>query len=137
MSVALSTSVYIVSMGKNVNWEWKWARTGVDLLVGEALGGLVAAEGVLGLVHESRHVCGFGFFWLVGMNWFVDVIVDGLERRKATSYLSTILYEPVAGALTQALRCKSMLRNVILSDGPTLWVLYVASCDGLQKVQEH
>ena len=55
--MALSTSVYIVSMGKNVNWEWKWARTGVDLLVGEALGGLVAAEGVLGLVHESRHIC--------------------------------------------------------------------------------
>ena len=30
-----------------------------------------------------------------------------------------------------------MLRNVIVSDGPTLWMLYVASCDGLQKVQEH
>jgi hypothetical protein len=32
---------------------------GVDLLVGKALSGLVAAEGVLGLVHESRHVCDF------------------------------------------------------------------------------
>jgi hypothetical protein len=30
-------------------------RTGVDLLVGEALGLVVALEGVLGLVHESRH----------------------------------------------------------------------------------
>jgi hypothetical protein len=30
-----------------------------------------------------------------------------------------------------------MLLNVILSDGPTLWMLCVASCDGRQKVQEN
>lgn len=30
-------------------------RTSVDLLVGELLGLVVALEGVLGLVHESRH----------------------------------------------------------------------------------
>ena len=34
----------------------RWVRTAGDLLVGEALGGLVAAEGVLVLVHESRHI---------------------------------------------------------------------------------
>jgi hypothetical protein len=38
-------------------------RTGVDLLVGEALGLVVALEGVLGLVHESRH-CGLSW-WVV------------------------------------------------------------------------
>ena len=54
--MALSTSVWIVSIGI-VKWDKRWVRTGVDLLVGEALGGLVAAQGVLSLVHESRHVC--------------------------------------------------------------------------------
>lgn len=58
LSVALSTSVWIVSIGI-VTRDKRWARTGVDLLVGEALGGLVAAKGVLSLVHESRHVCDF------------------------------------------------------------------------------
>lgn len=38
--------------------------TVVDLLVGEVLGGLVAGEGALGLVHKSRHCCRLG--WLVG-----------------------------------------------------------------------
>lgn len=58
LSVALSTSVWIVSIAI-VKWDKRWVRTGVDLLVGEALGGLVAAEGVLSLVHESRHVCDY------------------------------------------------------------------------------
>lgn len=56
--MALSTSMLIVSTGI-VKWNKRWVRTAVDLLVGEALGGLVAAEGVLGLVHESGHVCDF------------------------------------------------------------------------------
>lgn len=34
---------------------WMRKRTSVDLLVGELLGLVVALEGVLGLVHESRH----------------------------------------------------------------------------------
>ena len=58
LSVALSTSACIVNIERIGNWD-KWARTAVNLLVGEVLGGLVALEGVFGLVHESRHVCGF------------------------------------------------------------------------------
>jgi hypothetical protein len=50
-------------------------RTGVDLLVGEALGLVVALEGALGLVHESRHrdLC-----WWVGrvLGSLVICVVD-------------------------------------------------------------
>ena len=67
------------------------------------------------------------------MDWFVGVIVDGLEGREG-SMLTTSIYMSVAVAL---LEVQSMLRNVILSDGPTLWMLYVASCDGLENVQEY
>ena len=44
------------------------------------------------------------------------------------------VYIYVAAAVVKV---RSMPCDVILSDGPTLWVLYVASCNGLQKVQEH
>jgi hypothetical protein len=45
-------------------------RTGIDLLVGEALGLVVALEGVLGLVHESRHC---------DLSWWVVVRVGRCE----------------------------------------------------------
>jgi hypothetical protein len=47
-------------------WGLEGDRTGVDLLVGKALGLVVALEGVLGLVHESRH-CDLS--WWVGVRF--------------------------------------------------------------------
>jgi hypothetical protein len=48
--------------------DWWGNRTVVDLVVGEALGLVVALESVLGLVHESRH-CDLGCLevWVLGL----------------------------------------------------------------------
>jgi hypothetical protein len=64
------------------------------------------------------------------MNWYVGVVVDGSDKREG--YLSMASFISVAGALVQVQ--EHAPQRHCQSDSPRLWVLYVASCDGLQNV---
>jgi hypothetical protein len=67
---------------------------------------------------------------LVGRGIGLLVLLMMIQKRRRATYRQPHIYL----LLELMSRSKSMPLNVILSDGPTLWMLYVASCDGLQEV---
>lgn len=97
-------------------------RTGIDLLVGEALGLVIALESALGLVHESRH-CGFGGGVVLVLDRFVmcDVCLLMSKRQLDLQRASIATYICSQGLLVRTISQRAPQRHRRL--------LYVALCE--------